>query len=228
MFRTSALPVLLLSGAVVCGQTGYQSYTPAVPAASTYNGYGGYPGYYGGGTVAGSAMQGMASAISAAGDYNLATSAAAVNMTQAQRNEIENRQLWTHTFFEMRAANRAARAAEEAPPPSQEQLARINAARAPKPLSASEIDPISGRIAWPDLLQADEFGKDRAALEQLVSKRAHYGNLGVADAGQASAAIESMSQRLQGQIRSVPPQQYAVSKSFLKSLMFDMTKSPLN
>ena len=70
---------------------------------------------YGGGTVAGNAMNGMASMISAAGDYNLATSAAAVNMTQAQKNEIENRAQWTQTYFDMRAVNRSARAAERAP-----------------------------------------------------------------------------------------------------------------
>ena len=78
-------------------------YQPAVPAASTVNAYGGYPGYSsGGGTVAGNAMNGMASMISAKGDYNLSTSAAAINMTQAQKNEIENRQLYTNTYFDMR------------------------------------------------------------------------------------------------------------------------------
>ena len=72
---------------------GATPYQPAVPAASTVNSYGGWAGgYSGGATVAGSAMNGMANAISAKGDYNLSTSAAAVNMTQAQKNEIENRQ----------------------------------------------------------------------------------------------------------------------------------------
>jgi hypothetical protein len=228
MFRPTTIMLLSLWGTIALGQTAYQSYQPAIPAASTFTGYGGYPGYYGGGTVAGSAMQGMASAISAMGDYNLATSAAAVNMTQAQRNDIENRQLWTHTYFEMRAANRAARAAEDGPPPSKEQLVRLSAARVPKPLSASEVDPVSGEIIWPELLQANAFDRERSTLEQIANKRAHYGNLGLSDASQASSAIESMSDKLQGHIRSVPPQQYAASKSFLKSLMFDMTKSPLN
>ena len=84
-------------------------YQPAVPAATTVNTYGGYPGYSGGGTAAGNAMNGMASVISAKGDYNLSTSAAAINMTQAQKNEIQNRQQWTNTYFDMRATNKAAR-----------------------------------------------------------------------------------------------------------------------
>ena len=96
-------------------------YQPAVPAASTVNTYGGYPGYSGGGTAAGNAMNGMANVISAKGNYNLSTSAAAINMTQAQKNEIQNRQLSTNTYFEMRATNKAARANEAGPPPTMEQ-----------------------------------------------------------------------------------------------------------
>jgi hypothetical protein len=230
MYRASAVSLLLVWAATVLGQTANQSYQPAIPAASNYGGYGGgYPGYnYGGTTAAGSAMQGMASAISAMGDYNLATSAAAVNMTQAQRNDIQNRQQWTNTYFEMRAANRAARAAEQGPAASQEQLVRISAARVPKPLGASDVDPVSGRIVWPELLQAGLFDQERAMLDQIASKRANYGSLGLSDASQATSAIESMSGMLQGHVRSAPPQQYAASKRFLKSLMFDMTKSPLN
>jgi len=74
-------------------------------------------GNTGGGSAAGSAMNGMASVISAAGDYNLATSAAAVNMTQAQKQDIQNRQQWTNAYFEMRETNRRARAAERGATP---------------------------------------------------------------------------------------------------------------
>ena len=74
-------------------------------------------------TAAGSALNGMASVISAKGDYNLSTSAAAINMTQAQKNEIQNQQQWTNTYFKMRATNKAATAAERGPTPTMEQLA---------------------------------------------------------------------------------------------------------
>ena len=88
---------LVLTGIVVCcammlAQIGTAQYEaqPAVPAPSTTNVYGAYPGYAGGTTAAGSAMNGMANAISAKGNYNLSTSAAAINMTQAQSNEMQN------------------------------------------------------------------------------------------------------------------------------------------
>ena len=111
------------------GQSSTQPYQPAVPPPSI-GGYGG--GGYGfglgggvGSTVQGSAMTGMANVISAKGSYNLSTSAAAVNMTQAQKNEIENHQLYTNTYFDMRATNKAARAAEEGPRVTAEQVARM-------------------------------------------------------------------------------------------------------
>ena len=131
-------------------------YQPAVPQGNTVvagGGWGGYGGNYGGSTAAGSAMNGMASVISAKGDYNLSTSAAAINMTQAQKNEIKNRQQWTNTYFDMRATNRAARAAEAGPKPTMEQLVRIARQGAPAPITPSQVDPMTGKIDWPGPLQ---------------------------------------------------------------------------
>ncbi len=102
-----AYPVLAFAQTSSSGSGGTSvPYQPAVPPPSTVNAYGGWPGYTGGTTAAGSAMNGMASVISAKGDYNLSTSAAAINMTQAQKQEIQNRQQWTNTYFDMRATNR--------------------------------------------------------------------------------------------------------------------------
>ena len=84
-----------------------------------------WPGYWGGQTPAGAALNGLASVISAEGDYNLASSAAAVNLTQAEKNEIQNQQLAANTYFEMLAAWRAQRDALHGPPPTIEQIARL-------------------------------------------------------------------------------------------------------
>src|SRR5262245_30696968 len=85
-----------------------------VPVAG---GYGGYGGYYGGGwgyntagagsTPAGSYLTGMGNAIRAQGEYNVNTSQAAINLEDAAKKDIENRQLWTNTYFEMRKINDA-------------------------------------------------------------------------------------------------------------------------
>jgi hypothetical protein len=229
-----AYPLLVFAqpGSPGRSQAGRNSppYQPAVPASSTANAYGGYGGWYGGsggGTAAGSALNGMASAISAKGDYNLSTSAAAVNMTQAQKNEIENRQQWTNTYFDMRATNRAARDAERSPTPTMEQLARIARDGAPRPLSPSQMDPVSGRINWPTALQEASFAAQRTELEQLFASRARYGGLNYSDQMRVQQIIDSMFSGLKAQIQEIPPQDYVACRSLLQSLTYAATKSEL-
>lgn len=202
-------------------------YQPAVPAPTTVNAYGGYPGSYGGGTVAGSALNGMASVISAKGDYNLSTSAAAINWTEAQRNEIQNRQQATNAYFEMRATNRAAVAAERGPRPTMEQLVKIAREGVPSPLTSSQADPVSGRLVWPSALQDSSFDTARSDVDELFAKRARQGGLGYSDQSAVRETIDAMFSTLKEQIRSIPPQDYVACRNFLQSLTFAAAKSDL-
>jgi hypothetical protein len=209
--------------------------SPPPPAAGAVYGsrpaavgvYGGWPGYSGGGTAAGNALNGMSSVISAAGDYNLSTSQAAVNMTQADRNNIQNRQMATDTYFQMRAVNRAARAAEAGPKPTEEQLVRMARQGVPKPLSTQAVDPVSGKINWYSVLQADGFAAPRTEVDQLFAKRARDGGLDYADQAAVREAIDGMADLLKSMIRDIPPRDYTVSKSFLRSLVYAASGSNL-
>ena len=84
-------------------------------------------------TPQGAALQGMSQVISAAGEYNLATSAAAINMTEAESNEMQNGVQGVQTFWQMRDIGRAEREKERGPRPTPEELARIARAGAPAP-----------------------------------------------------------------------------------------------
>jgi len=223
-----AFPVVALAQTGSPGSSGqHVPYQPAVPAPSTVNAYGGWPGTGGASTAAGSAMNGMASVISAKGDYNLSTSAAAMNMTQAQKQEIENRQQATNTYFEMRSTNRAARDAERAPRPTMEQLARWAHEGAPKPLGPSQMDPVSGRLNWPTALQQDSFESQRSQVDQLFATRARYGSLSYSDQLTVRRTVDDMFGELKAQIRDVPPQDYVDSRNFLASVTYAATKSEL-
>jgi hypothetical protein len=203
-----------------------QPYQPAVPAPTNINAYGGYYGS-GGGTAAGSAMNGMSNMISAKGNYNLSTSAAAINMTQAQKNEIQNQQLKTDTYFQMRATNTAARKAEAGPPPTMEQLARFAREGAPRPVTASEVNPTTGQINWPTALTQDVFTPQREQLEQIISKQTKYGGISFSDQMQARKSIETMFAGLKDQITAMPPQDYTASRSFLNSMIYATCKAQL-
>jgi hypothetical protein len=218
-----------MTASALLGQANNSSYTPVVPAAPSYGGYGGfYGGYAGGATVEGSMMQGMASVVSAAGNYNLATSAAAVNTTQAIKQDIQNRQDATNAYFAMKETNRAAVNAMRSPRLNEEQLVRLAAQAAPKPIDATEFNPVSGQVIWPKLLQGDTFKQERTTVEQLLARQAQYGKLGLAEHDQAGAAIEGMADRLRDMINAVSPQQYIEAKNFLKSLMYGLTKTQLS
>jgi hypothetical protein len=238
MNRFWVLMVVLLYAVMLLAQGGSASspgantsappYQPAVPPPSTVNAYGGWPVHAGASTAAGSALNGMASAISAAGDYNLATSAAAVNMTQAQRNEIQNRQLATNTYFEMRATNRAAREAEQGPKPTMEQMARLAHEGVPKPLNPGQMDPVSGGLDWPTVLQTPGFDAQRREVDQLFVKRATYGGLAYSDQTKLRQTIDAMFGELKTQIREIPTPDYLASRKFLQSLAWTGCKSSLD
>lgn len=206
--------------------SGSRSYQPAVPPPSM-NVYGGYGYDVGGTTAAGSAMNGMANVISAKGNYNLATSAAAVNMTQAQSNEMQNHMQYENTYFQMQKTNQAYRKAQAGPRPTEEQLVRLARDEAPKPVSPSEVNPSSGKINWPSVLMEDQFAADRTALEQLSAKKAAHGSLSISDEMAARKTIESMFADLKKQIRVVPPEDYLASRTFLQSMIYAVAHSAL-
>jgi hypothetical protein len=89
------------------------------------------------------------------------------------------------------------------------------------------MNPVTGQIFWPELLQGELFADERAALEPLLARKAQYGSLGVTDMGKAGSLIDAMSSDLHSQIKSVPPALYMESKNFLKSLMYSVTKTQL-
>jgi hypothetical protein len=205
-------------------------YQPAVPPPSVnaYGGNGGWGGWGGGATTAaGSALNGMAGVISAAGQRNLYNSAAAVNWTQVEKNQIENRQQATNTYFAMRETNRAATAAERAPRPTMEQLARYAKEGEPKPLNSSQVDPINGGLKWPSALQQPDFKAQRDVVDDLMGQRARYGVLDYADQAKVRDAIDTLYVGLKAQIEQIPAMDYVASRNFLRSINYAATKTEM-
>lgn len=202
-------------------------YQPVVPAPSV-NTYGdAWAGYSGASTAAGSALNGLSSVISAQGDYNLATSAAAVNMSQAERTEIQNRQMATNTYWEMRNAWRAQRDARRGPPPTMEQVARLAHYGAPKGLTPSEFDAVSGKLYWPAVFQQDSFAAQREQVDQLFEKWAQYGALDFSEQTRVREAINGMYDELNAEINNIPPQAWGECRRFLRSVIYAATRSDL-
>jgi hypothetical protein len=181
--------------------------------------------YYGGGyidnkasTVGESYARGYSDVVRSQGMANLANSEAAINMTEAARRDMENRDQWTDTYFQMRQKNRDYRAAERGPRPSREDFVRIAAAGRPERLSPSQLDSVTGAIKWPRALTRPEFADSKAQLEALFAKRAAYGQSTWDDYGQIDATIKAMSDELRKAVREIPPGDYTAARRFLDSL----------
>jgi hypothetical protein len=190
-------------------------------------GGGWWPGYCGGQTPAGAALNGLASVISSQGDYNLNTSAAAINLAQAERDVIQNQQIAANTYFEMRAAWRAQRDAQHGPPPTVEQIARLAHYGVPRSLTADEFDSISGRINWPSALQQEVFASERATIDEYFMSWARVGQLTFEEQTKLREAVNAMYDDLNSQLDNLPPQIWGECRRFLRSLIFAATKADL-
>jgi len=210
------------------GSSDSPPYQPAVPSPSTTVNGGGDWGYGGDAqTAAGAALQGMSHVISSAGQYNLATSAAAVNMTQAESNEMQNLIQGVQAFWAMRNLGRMEREKERGPRPAPEELARRARAGAPRALSANQMDPVSGALYWPVALQNGSFEAQRIVLDEYTAEWANYGGLNYADQVQVRENIDVMFDMLKSEITSIPPQYYVQCRTFLQSLLFATTRTNL-
>jgi hypothetical protein len=235
MKRFAIFAILLAGPVLAIGQTDQPNgATPAArpravaiappPATQVYNG--GYGGWGGGGqTPQGAALQGMSQVISAAGQAHLANSAAAINWTQAQSNEMQNQVQGVQTFWAMRDIGRAEREKERGPRPTPEELARRARAGAPNQLNTNQIDPVTGELHWPSALQQEIFNEQRGPVDECAAKWVKYGTLDYADQTTMRQSIDAMFDTLKGQIATVPPQDYVQCRSFLQSLLYATTRT---
>lgn len=179
--------------------------------------YGGNVSYHSS-TVAEGAQRGLADVVRSAGEYNLNTAQAASTAQDAISKNLDNHMKATNTYFEMRLANRQYQKQLETPPLSSEQLYRIAAQEAPKPLPANYLDPLTGQISWPVALQGDEYADVRTKLDGLFTLRAKEGSSHYVFQIQ-DVANEALAQ-LKANIREYPAPEYLQSKRFLESLAF--------
>ncbi len=208
-------------------QTSATGYRPVYSAPTYAGGGGGYWGWGGGGygagtTAAGSYMSGMAQVINAAGQANLANSAAANNWENAYTMELNNRLNTTNTYFEQRRINREAVAEERGPRVTAAELAKFAKEAAPNRLTSSQLDPVTGEIGWPAPLRAATYDATRDKVDQLFAQRETSGGaVGPAGYRKIKEAIDALRAQFTSKITDYPPQVYIESRKFLDSLEYE-------
>jgi hypothetical protein len=225
--RGAALALLVLAG-LIWAQGSAQVYQQGVYAPPQHypvfpsGGGGGWGwGYGGGGTAAGSYMNGMANVVRSAGYANVMNSLAAQNYEQAYSMDLANRLQATNTYFEMRRINTVARAEERGPPPTPAELAHYAEVMAPKRLTASQLDPVTGEVKWPAVLNDDRYASMREKIDQLFSQRQSNSGGGASDYRALNGAIESLRAAMVKNIRDYSTPAYLEARKFLDSLQYE-------
>lgn len=149
-----------------------------------------YP-YYGGGTVAGGTAAGsinfgtgvgIGAAASGLGDYNLKTGMGLQYREAARKQYIENTVQAVEAFYDRRRVHGSYALETRTPPLSPEDAARIARERSAE-LNDDQVNPLTGRVAWPTPLMDEQFDADRKQVETLLATRGPLGG----DSGRSNA-----------------------------------------
>jgi hypothetical protein len=185
----------------------------------------GWGGYHAS-TAAEGYQRGFADVVRSAGEADLNHSAAAQNWEQARSMRMDNHLQYANTYFEMRQINRQARAAEAGPRLSSEQLFRIAQEQAPTRLTSSDLDPLTGDITWPIVLQDTPFAEYRQSLSALFADRAREGGtVTISELTEIRRTADAALATLRDNIRNYPANDYLRARRFLENLSFSGSPS---
>ncbi len=165
--------------------------------------------------------RGISEVIRAQGSYNLASSEAAVNLTEAERRQLKNDVDFVNTYFQIRRLNRELRAQERGPRPTMEDLIRFAQLGKPQRLSPGDIDAANGQIFWPIILRAEVFAPYRIKLETYFGQRAQLAGMTPESYLGLDQTARGMVDELRRYVADFPPADYLHAKHFIESLGYE-------
>jgi hypothetical protein len=177
-------------------------------------------GYHHASTAAEGYLRGSADYLRAMGEYNVNTSLAARNWEEAYSRSLDNRVKHVETYFESRRINEKYRA-QRRKPPTAEEIAKWNAARRPRRLTAEQFDPLTGEIHWPEILSESDFESARKMLEKCFSSGTKSSRQSTRNSRQVQTSIEQMRKLLAQSRHELSPRDYVEAKKFLDSLAYE-------
>jgi len=191
--------------------------------SAQWGGWGGWGmGGMGGGyasTAGQAAAYGLSDVIRSEGYANLQNSEAAKNWEDAKTKEIDNRQKWTNTYFDMRRTNKESRQAENGPAVTHDQAIRFAKAAAPPRLTSAQLDPVTGHIEYPLLLTQKDYDAYRTDLDKLFADRASSGgSLQFEEFQKIRGTVSKFIDALKTNVSRYPAGDYGRARTFLDSL----------
>jgi hypothetical protein len=200
------LMLLACRGSSAWGQFGY--------------GWPGYGGYYASTAGEGFAI-GMADMVRSAGMATLMTAKASDSFEDARSKYIDNQVKATEGFVERQRMLKSYHASLRKPPPSSEQLYRLAQQGLPKSLTASQLDPVTGKIAWPVVLRDEPFDSYRESAQKFFEDAvANPQTFSYGSYNHLREASTECLAELTARIKEYSPNDFIQAKKFIESLTY--------
>lgn len=139
-------------------------------------------------TAYGSYQRGLGGVINAQGQKNLSDSQAAINMTDARSNQIDNQVKSVNAYWEKKSIYSQHQQQQFAE--IEQQRSAYMAKNALGTLNPKDFDRTTGAITWPAILAQSQYDQYRKPLDSLFKKRAYDGALSGDEYMQATTDIK--------------------------------------
>ncbi len=166
---------------------------------------------------------GRARVLDAWGQNAKSNAEAAVQYSDAQRRQIENWKEAVDTSFAIQKTYHDARVAARGRPLSSADYIHMAQVGKPQRLTPSQLNLLTGELAWPAVLEDDPFASYRQMLDHLFVERAERGRLAFRDAMRAEHTAVTMTGMLRERISEMPTAEYMAARHFLESLAYEST-----
>ena len=170
--------------------------------------------------------EGEGNAISAVtrskGQYAIDKSKARIDNAQADAMVMQNRKQMASDYFETRSVNQQNRFgdyAEQKKKSTQEALFRYGEEGRPTRLTSSELDPVTGQITWPIVLENPVFSDYTKPIDEaFVSRAEKNSRFNFETYQQVNKDCKGIETELRTQMKDIGTQGYATGLEFMKRL----------
>ena len=153
-------------------------------------------------TAGESYARGVSGIISAQGQKNLSNSQAAINMTDARSNQIDNQVKSVNAYWEKKGIYQQHVEAENQQIEAKRD--RYIARRGSLDLSTDEFDRTTGQVNWPKILQQSAYDPYRTQLDTMFHDRSYNGALTGDQYVEATTAYNDWRDAILGQKSEYP------------------------
>jgi hypothetical protein len=156
----------------------------------------------GGSTAGGDYARGMSGIISAQGQRNLSNSQAAINMTDARSNQIDNQVKSVNAYWEKKGIYNEHQ--QEENKEIERQRNEYMATHRLQSLTPDEFDRATGQVNWLKVLEQPSYTQYRSKLDELFKKRSYQGFLSGDEYLEATTASKQWRALLGSQNKDYP------------------------